>query len=130
MLNYILRRLLLMIPTMLGIMLISFVIIQFVPGGPVERMIAQLQGHSVDATARFGGGGGGGADLAVGAGGDGGAAASKSNGIARFAPHLTGDFEGFAQKHPLKISTGAACVLSYDGGRWHIIGWNVRPQIQ
>lgn len=56
---YIFRRLLLMIPTILGIMLISFVIIQFVPGGPVERMIAQLQGHNTDATARFTGGGGG-----------------------------------------------------------------------
>lgn len=65
MLNYILRRLLLMIPTLLGIMLISFIIIQFVPGGPVERMIAQLQGHSVEATARFGGGSGS-ADMAAG----------------------------------------------------------------
>ena len=55
---YILRRLLLMIPTLLGIMLISLVIIQFVPGGPVERMIAQVQGHGTDATARFTGGGG------------------------------------------------------------------------
>lgn len=55
---YIFRRLLLMIPTILGILLISFVIIQFVPGGPVERMIAQLQGHNTDATARFTGGGG------------------------------------------------------------------------
>jgi len=62
--NYLLKRLLLMIPTLLGIMLISFIIVQFVPGGPVERMIAQLQGHSVDATARFGGGGGG-ADMSV-----------------------------------------------------------------
>jgi microcin C transport system permease protein len=56
---YIFKRLLLMIPTLLGILLISFVIIQFVPGGPVERMIAELQGHGVEATARFGGGGGG-----------------------------------------------------------------------
>ena len=64
--NYLLKRLLLMIPTLLGIMLFSFIIIQFVPGGPVERMIAQLQGHGVEATARFGGGGGG-ADMAVGA---------------------------------------------------------------
>lgn len=55
---YILRRLLLMIPTLLGIMLVSFVIIQFVPGGPVERMIAELQGHGGEATARIGGGGG------------------------------------------------------------------------
>lgn len=55
-----------MIPTLFGIMLVSFIIIQFVPGGPVERMIAELQGHGVEATARFSGGGG--ADMAVGAG--------------------------------------------------------------
>lgn len=65
MLSYIFRRLLLMIPTLLGILLVSFVIIQFVPGGPVERMIAQLQGHSLDATARISGGASG--DLAAGA---------------------------------------------------------------
>ncbi|QQG35919.1 MAG: microcin C ABC transporter permease YejB [Micavibrio aeruginosavorus] len=61
---YIAHRLLLMIPTLLGVMLISFVVIQFVPGGPVERMIAQLQGHGAEATARFSGGGG---DMAMGA---------------------------------------------------------------
>ncbi len=54
---YILRRLLLMIPTMFGIMAVSFAIVQFAPGGPVEQMIAQLTGTSVDATARIGGGG-------------------------------------------------------------------------
>ncbi len=47
-----------MIPTLLGIMLISFVIIQFVPGGPVEKMIAELQGHGTSATASFAGGSG------------------------------------------------------------------------
>ncbi|MBL4803356.1 MAG: microcin C ABC transporter permease YejB [Alphaproteobacteria bacterium] len=57
--TYILKRLLLMLPTLFGILLISFVIIQFVPGGPVERMIAELQGHGVEATARFGGSGAG-----------------------------------------------------------------------
>ena len=56
--HYILKRLLFMIPTLLGIMLVSFVIIQFVPGGPVDRMIAELQGHGGDATARIGGSGG------------------------------------------------------------------------
>ena len=53
MIAYIARRLLLMIPTILGIMLISFTIIQFAPGGPVERVIAQLQG--LDNGARMGG---------------------------------------------------------------------------
>jgi microcin C transport system permease protein len=61
--NYILRRILLMIPTIFGIMAISFVIVQFAPGGPVERIIAQIQGNDISATARIGGGGG---DLAGG----------------------------------------------------------------
>jgi len=41
---YILKRLLLMIPTLFGIMLITFVITQFVPGGPVEQLVSQLTG--------------------------------------------------------------------------------------
>ena len=56
---YILRRLLLILPTMLGIMVVSFTVIQFAPGGPVERVIAQLTGTDVAATARIGGTGGG-----------------------------------------------------------------------
>src|SRR5271167_3136191 len=64
MLAYLIRRLLLMIPTIFGIMLVSFAIVQFVPGGPVERAIAQLQGTDQGSTANFGGGGGG----AIGAG--------------------------------------------------------------
>jgi microcin C transport system permease protein len=44
MLAYIARRVLLMVPTLFGIMLISFVLVQFAPGGPVERILAQLQG--------------------------------------------------------------------------------------
>src|SRR5436190_24311519 len=44
MLAYIVKRLLLMIPTMLGVMLITFVVIQFVPGGPVEQLVQQLKG--------------------------------------------------------------------------------------
>ncbi|MCP5075792.1 MAG: microcin C ABC transporter permease YejB [Rhodobacteraceae bacterium] len=53
---YILRRLLLMIPTLIGIMVINFTLIQFVPGGPVERIIAQLEEES-SATDRITGGG-------------------------------------------------------------------------
>lgn len=58
MFSYIARRIALMIPTILGIMLISFIIIQFAPGGPVERIIAQMQGADGGATARIGGSGG------------------------------------------------------------------------
>ncbi|MCU0830560.1 MAG: microcin C ABC transporter permease YejB [Rhizobiaceae bacterium] len=62
---YVLRRLLLMIPTLFGIMAISFAIIQFAPGGPVERVIAQLTGQGGDAMDRITGGSGG--DIGMGA---------------------------------------------------------------
>ena len=55
MLSYILRRLLLVIPTLFGIMVINFVVVQFAPGGPVEQAIAEWQGQAVDATSRFAG---------------------------------------------------------------------------
>ena len=50
--TYILRRLLLIIPTLLGIMTINFLIVQAAPGGPVEQTLAQVRGEAVDATAR------------------------------------------------------------------------------
>jgi microcin C transport system permease protein len=49
---YIIRRLLLMIPTLLGIMVINFVVIQLAPGGPVEQVIAQLTGEGAEITER------------------------------------------------------------------------------
>ncbi|SMD10141.1 microcin C ABC transporter permease YejB [Rhizobium sp. RU36D] len=55
--GYILRRLLLMIPTMIGIMGISFLVIQFAPGGPVEQVVAQLTGQGESADQRLTGGG-------------------------------------------------------------------------
>lgn len=54
---YVIRRLLLMLPTLFGIILLNFLIIQIAPGGPVEQMIAKLQGLDVSATERFTGGG-------------------------------------------------------------------------
>lgn len=69
---YILRRLLLVAPTLLGILLLNFVVVQFAPGGPVERTIAELTQLSTDATARFSGGEGdfGGRQGGVGTGGE------------------------------------------------------------
>jgi len=43
---YILKRLLLMVPTLIGVMLITFTVTQFVPGGPIERMMAEIEGQS------------------------------------------------------------------------------------
>ena len=63
--SYILRRLLFMIPTLFGIMVLNFAIVQAAPGGPVERMVAKLTDitSGVDATARISGAGG--SDLAA-----------------------------------------------------------------
>ena len=56
MLRYIVQRLLLLIPTLLGILAITFAIIQFVPGGPVEQMVAQLSGSGALGEAAAGSG--------------------------------------------------------------------------
>src|SRR6188508_3448356 len=55
---YISRRILLMFPTLLGILFVSFVVVQFAPGGPVERVLAQLSGADTGGTSRVSGGGG------------------------------------------------------------------------
>ena len=57
MIAYIVRRLLLMIPTLFGIMLVNFAVIQFAPGGPVEQAIAEREGNAVSARVRISGGG-------------------------------------------------------------------------
>ena len=59
MLAYLIRRLALFIPTLFGIMIVNFIIVQAAPGGPVELMISRLRGEAVEATARAGGSGGG-----------------------------------------------------------------------
>ncbi|PLX42399.1 MAG: microcin ABC transporter permease [Hyphomicrobiales bacterium] len=86
---YILRRLLLFVPTIIGIMAVSFVIVQFAPGGPVERVIAQLTGTDVSATARIGGGGG---DLSAGRAVQPGGGESSSSGKYRGAQGLDPEF--------------------------------------
>jgi microcin C transport system permease protein len=55
MLNYIIRRLFLIIPTLIGIVIINFIVVQGAPGGPVEQTLAKIQGTDVEATARVSG---------------------------------------------------------------------------
>jgi len=61
--TYILRRLLLMVPTLIGIVTVSFIIIQFVPGGPIEQLEAKVAGTQIAATATIGGDAGGSSGL-------------------------------------------------------------------
>jgi microcin C transport system permease protein len=57
MLAYIVRRLLLIVPTLLGIMVINFAIVQLAPGGPIEQIIAEVTGTDAGTTGRISGGG-------------------------------------------------------------------------
>ena len=117
---YIIRRLLLMIPTLFGIMMLNFVIIQAAPGGPVEQIIAQLQGKAVSATARFGGGGGG--EVAGGGGhapAQRGAVESKYRGAQGLDPQLIKDLEkqfGFDKPAPERFLLMMSSYLRFDFG--------------
>ncbi|NBD94923.1 MAG: microcin C ABC transporter permease YejB [Gammaproteobacteria bacterium] len=104
MLAYIIRRLLLIIPTLLGIMVINFVIVQFAPGGPVEQLLAELQGLATDATARVGGGAGGDLEAQVGGGQDIGGPVGEYRGARGLPPEFIAEIEqqfGF-DKPPLE----------------------------
>ncbi|EXL08684.1 microcin C ABC transporter permease YejB [Aquamicrobium defluvii] len=101
---YILRRLLLMIPTLFGIMAISFVVIQFAPGGPVEQVIARLTGQAGDSSDRLGSGGGGDMGMAGGFEAGGGAISGKYRGAQGLDPEFIAKLEkqfGF-DKPPLE----------------------------
>ena len=50
-----------------------------------------------------------------------------SNGVARFAPHITGNFDEFAEKNDIKLSTGALAVLQFENDSWSIKDWNIKP---
>lgn len=50
-----------------------------------------------------------------------------SNGIARFAPHITGDFESFSNQHTIKLKTGALAGFSLKENCWVTDFWNLRP---
>src|SRR4051812_6147838 len=87
---YILRRPLLMIPTLFGILLVSFIVVQFAPGGPVERVIAQLSGQDTGAGSRIPGSGAGG-DFG-GRGGQGGSSIDAGSSKYRGAQGLDPEF--------------------------------------
>ncbi len=95
MLAYVIRRLLLMIPTLFGIMVINFVIVQFAPGGPVEQIIAQITGTAVGATARIAGTTGGetGPAAQPATGGTSGGATSKYRGAQGLDPEFIKEIE-------------------------------------
>lgn len=54
----------------------------------------------------------------------------SSNGIIRFAPHLTGNFAKFAEEFDIKVGTGGVCVLEKndDEKHWRVIDWGIKPK--
>jgi microcin C transport system permease protein len=110
-----------MIPTLFGIMLISFTIIQFAPGGPVERVIAQLTGTDSSATARIGGGGGDGMGAGAQQGGGGGdATSSRYRGAQGLDPEFIKQLErqfGFDKPAHERFFIMMKSYLTFDFGK-------------
>jgi ABC-type microcin C transport system permease subunit YejB len=94
---YILRRLLLMIPTLFGIMVVNFALTQFVPGGPVEQVLAQLEGEG-DVFAGISGGGneGGGASEIE----------DSYQGARGLPPQFLDELQGAVQLRPHRLRRG------------------------
>lgn len=119
MLAYIVRRLLLVIPTLFGIMVLNFVIVQAAPGGPVEQIIARIQGTAVEATARFGGEAGtevGGGNGAVGQPDSGESAYRGAQGL---DPQFIADLEkqfGFDQPMHVRFFKMMGNYITFDFG--------------
>src|SRR5690606_25908320 len=111
MLAYRLRRLLLIIPTLFGILLINFIIIQAAPGGPVEQMIAKLEGFDAAAGGATGRISGGGAEVAT--------AGSNYRGAQGLDPELVAEIEkmyGFDKPAPERFWLMISNYLKADFG--------------
>ena len=94
---YVLRRVLFMIPTLFGIMVLNFVVVHVAPGGPVEQLLAQLgeagAGTGIDVTARIGATGGGEIVADGGGGGADGVGAGRYRGARGLDPEFVREIE-------------------------------------
>jgi microcin C transport system permease protein len=121
MLAYVVRRLLLMVPTLFGIMVINFIVVQAAPGGPVELMISRLRGQAVEATARIGGSGAGetGPPRPAQGGGQVGDVTEKYRGARGLDPELIRQLErqyGFDRPAPERFVRMIRSYLVFDFG--------------
>lgn len=119
---YIVRRLMLIVPTLLGIMVINFAVIQAAPGGPVEQMIAQITGSAVDATARVSGGSGDGEALSSSqnSGEAGGSISGKYRGAQGLPPDMIAQIEkqfGFDKPAPERFLLMMGNYARFDFGQ-------------
>src|SRR5882724_11712324 len=117
---YIARRILLMIPTLLGILFVSFIVVQFAPGGPVERVIAQLSGADTGGSSRISGSSTGdfGARVPTGAASD--AVNSKYRGAQGLDPDFVKNLEkqfGFDKPAPERFALMLWNFSRFDFGK-------------
>src|SRR5712675_834920 len=117
---YIARRILLMIPTLLGILFVSFIVVQFAPGGPVERVIAQLSGADTGGSSRISGSSTGdfGARVPTGAASD--AVNSKYRGAQGLDPDFVKNLEkqfGFDKPAPERFALMVWNFSRFDFGK-------------
>src|ERR1700761_3807236 len=118
---YIARRIFLMVPTLLGIFFVSFVVGQFAPGGPVERVIAQLSGADTGGTSRISGGQGGDfGPRGPGAGASADAMSSKYRGAQGLDPEFIKNLEkqfGFDKPAPERFALMLWNYARFDFGK-------------
>jgi microcin C transport system permease protein len=115
MLAYIIRRLLLIIPTLFGIMVINFAVIQFAPGGPIEQLVAELEGTDVAATSRITGEG----SDTLGQPGQQGDESGRYRGARGLTPELVAQLEkqfGFDKPAYVRFFDMMASYLTFDFG--------------
>jgi microcin C transport system permease protein len=126
MVAYVIRRLLLLIPTLFAIMLINFLIVQAAPGGPIDVVVAQMRGLNVDATARISGSGQG--DSAASEGGQGAGGGERSRGARGLDPALLAELEkqfGFDRPLGERFVLMMTRYLTFDFGRSYFKGAGV-----
>ena len=118
MLAYIVRRLLLIVPTLFGILALNFIIVQVAPGGPVETMVARLQGTGGDPTARASGDRGG--DVAAPRGAPDAGASTRYRGARGLDPRLIQELEkmyGFDQPAHVRFWKMVKSYAVFDFGQ-------------
>src|SRR5881409_1447282 len=130
---YIVRRIFLMLPTLLGILFVSFVVVQFAPGGPVERVIAQMSGADTGGASRISGSSGGdfGGRTQMGAAGD--AVNSKYRGAQGLDPDFVKALEkqfGFDKPAPERFALMVWNFARFDFGKSYFRDVNVLQLIE
>jgi microcin C transport system permease protein len=123
---YVIRRLLLVIPTLIAIMIINFLIVQAAPGGPIDVVVAQMRGLNTDATARFTGAGSG--DIQSGGGGTGQAGEERSRAGRGLDPAIIKELEkqfGFDKPLGERFVQMMTRYVTFDFGRSYFKGQDV-----